>query len=530
MPQPPEKNPKNNSSKSNKDSEKKQDSEKNNQNKDSEKNNQNKKDSNNKKDSEKQDKNKDSSKKDDIPPLNNQRRTIWDDFDDDIWDDKSSSSSSSDDEEEDSKKNNNKCCDEDHDDKNQDPQEPPLMMFFFKNDDDNKPPKRGRDEIPRNPFLNDDDDDNPLSNNPLSQLFNIINKSSNNNNNNPNKKLKKNPSANDFYKYFKESNSLKPIQGEIKTLQDLIKLGETYDPNDPNRYVIHLKALNKCVAPLKELSAMIGMKTLKEMIVDFIFFRLQNLEDIKNEMWHLVLQGSPGCGKTEVAQIIGRIYYGLGIVKKDKFMAVKRSDLIGKYLGHTAKMTQEIFDKAKGGVLFIDEAYSLGNPEGRDSFAKECIDTINQNLTENKDTAVFLAGYKEQLNESFFSYNPGLNRRFKMRLTIDKYTASELRHIYLKKLKENEWEVLNNDEDKNIPLTFFEKNYDMFLYNGGDMENLWHLTKISHARRVFGKSNDIVKKISIEDIQKAFEMYSLNDEFKNRKNDVHKYLQNTMYI
>lgn len=93
-------------------------------------------------------------------------------------------------------------------------------------------------------------------------------------------------------------------------------------------------------------------------------------------------------------------------------------------------MTQQVFDDAKGGILFIDEAYSLGNPEQRDSFSKECIDTINQNLTENKDTVVFIAGYKDQLNESFFSYNPGLNRRFKMRLTIDKYNAPDLREIF----------------------------------------------------------------------------------------------------
>jgi stage V sporulation protein K len=76
-------------------------------------------------------------------------------------------------------------------------------------------------------------------------------------------------------------------------------------------------------------------------------------------------------------------------VKKGTLKVVKRSDLIGKYLGHTAVQTQEIFDKAEGGVIFIDEAYSLGNPEGRDNFSKECIDTINQNLTEKKNEPAF---------------------------------------------------------------------------------------------------------------------------------------------
>jgi len=345
------------------------------------------------------------------------------------------------------------------------------------------------------------------------------------------KKSKKNSDEYDFNHYFKESKILLPINKEIKTLKDLIDLGETYDPKEKNRYVINLKALSNCVNSLKELNSMIGMKNIKEMIIDLIFFRLQNLEENKQELWHLVIQGTPGCGKTEVAKIIGKIYHGLGISKEDKFIQARRSDLIGKYLGHTAKNTQEIFDKAKGGILFIDEAYSLGNPENRDSFSKECIDTINQNLTENKDTIVFIAGYKEQLEESFFSYNPGLNRRFKIRMNVDKYSAPELRSIFLKKIKDDNWLIFDDKVDENIPVLFFEKNLSYFKYNGGDMENLWHFCKIVHARRIFGKSNDIVKKITKEDLENSFKFYSENEEFKKRNDQMNmdKYLLNTMY-
>ena len=336
-------------------------------------------------------------------------------------------------------------------------------------------------------------------------------------------------SIDDFTDYFTESDILLPINKSIKTLKDLIELGKTYDKYDKNRYVINLRALNKCVKPLEELDSMIGMKNIKEMIIDLIFYRLQNLGDSQNELWHLVIQGSPGSGKTEVSKIIGKLYYGLGITTKDKFTLVKRSDLIGKYLGHTAKMTQDAFDDARGGILFIDEAYSLGNPEGRDSFSKECIDTINQNLTENRETVVFIAGYKEQLEESFFSYNPGLNRRFKMRMNVDKYNAGELREIFLKKLNESKWTILNDDNAKEIPLTFFEKNMGLFKYNGGDMENLWHFTKIVHARRIFGQSNDIVKKITYKDLENSLKMYNDNDEFKSRSDTISKYILDTMY-
>ena len=397
----------------------------------------------------------------------------------------------------------------------------------------------------------------------------------------------------DFYAYFTEAKELTAIEREIKNLDDLIALGQTYDEKDPKRYVINLRALHRCLPTLIELNGMIGMKNVKSMIMDLLFFRLQNFEDAPapppappgpvrlerahrdplfdlltgggrggggfgggcgggddepapvvhtmeslqrdkeqnggREMYHMVITGSPGCGKTEVAKILAKLYYCLGICKQEKFTLAKRSDMIGKYLGHTAKMTQEVFNGARGGVLFIDEAYSLGNPEGRDSFSKECIDTINQNLTENKDTVVFIAGYKQQLEESFFAYNPGLHRRFKFRLEVDKYNAEELRMIYIKKLKENKWGI-HGEEATSIPVDLFKKNRDIFKFNGGDMENLWHLTKIVHARRIFGKPRDLMRKIAREDVTKAIELYMENDEVKRRNEDVKKYLRDTLYV
>ncbi len=410
----------------------------------------------------------------------------------------------------------------------------------------------------------------------------------NNDDNDSSKKKKKEES---FFDYFKNAKELHPIEKEIKTLEDFIALGSSYDEKDEKRYVINLRALNKCVPVLEELNNMIGMKNVKKMILDLLFYRLQNLENEDDEedknppikrqrietlnmppfiipprpnggggccdndgedeegkinicnmetlnkdksslknMYHMVITGSPGCGKTEVGKILAKLYYTLGIAKKDKFTLAKRSDLIGKYLGHTAKMTQDVFNKAKGGILFIDEAYSLGNPEGRDSFSKECIDTINQNLTENKDTIVFIAGYKEQLEESFFSYNPGLHRRFKFRVEVDKYDAAELRLIYIKKLKDSKWEIFNNDAEKSIPLKLFEKHREIFKFNGGDMENLWHQTQIVHSRRVFGKSRDLMRKVNEEDVKNAIETYLENDEVKKRSDDVRKYIRDTIYV
>ena len=112
-------------------------------------------------------------------------------------------------------------------------------------------------------------------------------------------------------------------------------------------------------------------------------------------MLHCVIEGPPGVGKTEVAKILGQIYRKMGILTSDKFKSVKRSHLIGGYLGQTAIKTQKVLDECNGGVLFIDEAYSLGNSEGKDSYSKECIDTLTAHLSENKQNFIcIIAGYK----------------------------------------------------------------------------------------------------------------------------------------
>ena len=130
--------------------------------------------------------------------------------------------------------------------------------------------------------------------------------------------------------------------------------------------------------------------------------------NLNDDMLHTVITGSPGTGKTELGKILGKVYKAMGVLSNGTFHIAKRSDLIGRFQGHTAVKTQEFIDKCKGGVMFIDEAYSLGNKEQRDTFSKECIDTINQNLTERRDFLCIIAGYRKELNKCFFAYNPGL--------------------------------------------------------------------------------------------------------------------------
>ena len=194
---------------------------------------------------------------------------------------------------------------------------------------------------------------------------------------------------------------------------------------------------------------------------------------------------------------------------------VKRSDLIGGYLGQTAMKTQKILDECRGGILIIDEAYSLGNPEGRDSYSKECIDTLTAYLSECPETIVFVIGYKEALDKCFFSVNKGLERRFGYRFSIDKYEPEHLRLILFKIIKQNSWKV----DEKNIPVSFFDENKDYFKFNGGDMLNLFTKCKFSHSKRFFKEKLKIThkKKLNFDDIKAGFDMLLEDSKFAERK-------------
>jgi SpoVK/Ycf46/Vps4 family AAA+-type ATPase len=309
------------------------------------------------------------------------------------------------------------------------------------------------------------------------------------------------------------------IDRHIENIDDILKIIEDYKLDTKIKYNINMKSLHEIKLPLLELKNMIGMKELKTNIVDQILYFIQDFHkkttDNKGDFMHTVIYGPPGTGKTEIAKIIGKIYSKIGILTKGTFKKATRSDLIAGYLGQTALKTRDVINECLGGVLFIDEAYALGNSEKRDSFSKECIDTLCEALSDNKENLmVIIAGYENELNDCFFSYNQGLDSRFVWRFKTDDYKADDLFNIFVKKVNDIGWSL---HETSNINVEWFKKNIDYFKFYGRDIETLLAKTKIAHSKRVFCKSEHEKTKINVIDLDKGLKMFLQNDNVKNRK-------------
>ncbi|MFD3451188.1 right-handed parallel beta-helix repeat-containing protein [Streptomyces sp. NPDC058691] len=201
---------------------------------------------------------------------------------------------------------------------------------------------------------------------------------------------------------------------------------------------------------LGELDALVGLDSVKREVrslIDLIAVGRRRQEaglKAPSPRRHLVFTGSPGTGKTTVARLYGEILAALGVLERGHLVEVARVDLVGEHIGSTAIRTQEAFDRARGGVLFIDEAYALAPEDSGRDFGREAIDTLVKLMEDHREAVVVIvAGYTAEM-EHFLSANPGVASRFSRTITFDDYTPVELLRIVQSQADEHEYQLADD--------------------------------------------------------------------------------------
>ena len=299
-------------------------------------------------------------------------------------------------------------------------------------------------------------------------------------------------------------NSYYKVQSELINILVKTKINKTDNIDEllqNNTVQKEDKKVNKNTG-IKELENLIGLEETKEQIKKIINYIRICKDKNKLPMLHMVFNGNPGTGKTTVARIIGKIFSEEKILSdKENFVEAQRNDLIGEYVGHTAPKTQRVINKALGGVLFIDEAYSIASyisdEAGRD-YGAECIATLLKGMEDHRDElCVILAGYTDEM-ERMLNVNPGFESRIQFVINFPDYTAEELYMIFKGLCKKEEYKIASNI--KKYLVKYFEiakksKNFS----NARFVRSLFEKIKIEQANRVI-KEKENRNLIKLEDV------------------------------
>lgn len=252
------------------------------------------------------------------------------------------------------------------------------------------------------------------------------------------------------------------------------------------------------------LNSMIGLTTVKlrvSALVSEIAIRKEREAHrlpISDRSYHMVFTGNAGTGKTVVARIIAKLFYALGLTKKDTFVEATRGDLVGGYIGHTAIQTNQVIDKSLGGVLFIDEAYTLKG-EGND-FGSEAITTLLKRMEDERDNlVVIIAGYEMEMDE-LLDTNQGLHSRFSRKIHFDDYDEHELTEILKLNFEKNHYRLDTNISNDFLNMIIGIHSQDKAKFsNGRGVRNLFE--RIIENQEIRLHKNSWMGKLDREDLQ-----------------------------
>lgn len=301
---------------------------------------------------------------------------------------------------------------------------------------------------------------------------------------------------------FKTSN-LTPSEYENSLIEKIL-FNQTENIIEANSIPTYEK--NKTIDEIfEDLNSLIGLDNIKESLKELVSFmqfknKTKDSLNIKNTNLHMVFLGNPGTGKTTVARMVAGILYNLKYIKQNKLIEVSAKDLIGQYVGQTAPKTMSVVEKALGGVLFIDEAYSLASSSSGNSFNEECVSTLIQAMENYRnDFVVIFAGYKKEM-DAFLKSNSGIISRIGYTLDFKDYTIDELVLILKSMFKKSGFLVEKNAiiKAKKIIEDFAKtENFG----NARFVRNLYEKTIIKHAKNTKNTtSKKALKTITIEDL------------------------------
>lgn len=224
---------------------------------------------------------------------------------------------------------------------------------------------------------------------------------------------------------------------EIKTEKldtEQVKEDEQVIANDGFLHVSRNDNSMYSSALMEDFKSVIGMHNVKKQL-DTMYkrFKIDSMRQVtlglsaSKQGYYFIITGNPGTGKTTVARIIGKMLYNMSLLPSNTFVEVDRSKLVGQYIGQTAQLTTEVINSARGGTLFIDEAYTLYKKDNERDFGTEAIDTLLKDMEDHRgEYCVIMAGYEEQMNDMIRNANPGLASRFDHKINIEDYSADEL--------------------------------------------------------------------------------------------------------